>query len=810
MTLLAADDWIRDVRHGLRGLWRAPAFTLVATLTLGLGVGAVTVIYSVVYNVVVAPLPYRNADRLVNVMVEDARTGRVRGAFSFDELREFSAQTTVFEGVIGTLGQGMRYETPDSVEFLRAVWVTPNFFHFMGLPPLLGRTIRPEDGKPGAPAVAVLRHRAWVTYFAGDPAVVGKTIALNGEPRIVVGVMAPRFTWHAADVWIPGPVDRTPPDGVPPLRNFQARLKPGVTAEQAAAQLDTIAMRRATEYPKEYPDQFRMQVLNVIAYTVGAFSGVLWITLAAVGLLLLIACCNVANMLLARATTREREMMVRVALGASRGRIVRQLLIESLLLAGGGAIAGCLLAYVGIGALVARLPQNPLPGEVDIALNGPVLLFSVVIAAGAALVFGLAPALYAARRDLTTATLRGAGRVAVGRGHLRNTLVAAEIALSLVLVLGAGVLMRSFVSVMRVDLGFDPGRLTFVGVALPPGRYSAPADKQRLFDEALRRIAVIPGVEAAVLTTGVPPFEQPEAGVALPGEPGPRDARAMVRWVTTDFFRALDIPVMRGAIPPDITLDQASRQVVVNQAFARDYFAGQDPVGRRIELLPVNEPTDPSRHRVYEVAAVVGDIRNQGLRLASDPEVYLPWSGAVRGTPSLLVRTGGNPASVLKGVRHELAAVDRQVAVVQARALTEILDRSFYAQPRFSLLVLGIFAVTGIVLVAIGVFSLTAYTVSRQKKEIAVRIALGAARSHVYSVVFRTAVRLVAAGIVAGVVASFATNRLLTTQLWNVSPNDPLTLTVATILVASIAFAACYIPAHRALHVDPIVALRDE
>ena len=297
-------DYFRDLRHGFRSLWRSPGFTLVATLTLGLGVGAVTVIYSVVYNVVVAPLPYRDADRLVNIMVQDARTGRTRGTFSFSELREFRAQTNVFEDVIGTLGQGMRYETPESVEILRAVWVTPNFFDFMGLPPLIGRTIRPEDGEPGAPAVAVLRHRAWVTYFGGDPGVVGRTIVLNGEPRTIVGVMPPRFTWHAADVWIPGSIERTPPAGVIDQRNFQARLKPNATLARAAAEIDSVARRRASEYPKDYPEQFQMQVVNVIDFTVGAFSGVLYVTLAAVGLLLLIACCNVANMLLARRARR--------------------------------------------------------------------------------------------------------------------------------------------------------------------------------------------------------------------------------------------------------------------------------------------------------------------------------------------------------------------------------------------------------------------------------------------------------------------------------------------------------------------------
>ena len=341
------EDLMRDLRYGARALWRAPGFTAVSMLTLALGIGAVTVIYSVVHNVVVNPLPYRDAERLVNVFVLDTQTDRVRGTFSPSELVDFRDQSSVFEDVIGTLGQGMRYETPDRVEYLRGVWVTPNFFEFMGLTPLLGRSIAPHDGRPGAPAVAVLRYRAWMTYFGGDPAVVGRTVVLNGEPRTIVGVMPPRFTWHGADLWMPGPLDRSAPNVGPPTRNFQARLKRGVTLAQAEAQLGVIAERRASQHPGEYFQKRRMRVVNVIAHTVGPFSGVLYTTLAAVALLLLIACCNVANMLLARATTREREMMIRMALGAGRGRIVRQLMVESVLLAAGGAALGCLLAYVG-------------------------------------------------------------------------------------------------------------------------------------------------------------------------------------------------------------------------------------------------------------------------------------------------------------------------------------------------------------------------------------------------------------------------------------------------------------------------------
>ena len=808
--LLALEEVWRDLRHGARALWRAPAFTLVSTLTLALGIGAVTIIYSVVYNVVVEPLPYRDADWLVNVMVQDIRTGRTRAAFSFDELRELSGPSNVFEDVIGTLGQGMRYETPDSVQYLRGVWVTPNFFSFMALEPLLGRAIGPADGAPGAPAVAVLRHRAWVTYFAGDPGVIGTTVALNGEARTIIGVMPPRFTWHGADLWIPGAIDRAAPAGAIAVRQFQARLKQDITPSQAEAQLDLIAHRRALEHPTDYPDQFRVQVLNVIEYTVGPFSRVLYTTLAAVGLLLLIACCNVANMLLARATTREREMMIRVALGAGRARIVRQLLIESLLLSAAGAFAGCLLAYWGIGALVARLPQNPLPGEVDIALNGPVLLFTLAIAGGAALVFGMAPAVYMVRRDRLASAVRGAGKVAGGRARLRNALVAAEIALSLVLVLGAGLLMRTFVSIMRVDLGFEPARLAVLSVAFPPGGYSTAAERQRFYDESLQRIRSVPGVDAVAATTGIPPFETAMTGVELPGQARVGDARTAVRSITADYFRTLGIPLTEGTGLSDLAVDEMPRQVVVNQTFVDQYLGGRDAIGRQVRLLPLTEAADPVRHRVFEIVGVVGDVKNQGLQRTADPEVYIPWSSASRGSLLLVVRGANEPSILMKAVRHELTNVDRQVAVVQARTVTEILERSFYSQPRFSLLVLGLFAATGTVLVAVGVFSLTAYNVSRQKKEIAVRMALGATGRDVYAVVFRIAFRLIASGAAIGLLASFATNRLLATQLWSVSTTDPVTLAAATVLVSLIALAASYIPARRALRVDPIVALRED
>ena len=805
------EDLARDLRYASRALLRAPGFTLAAIVTLALGIGAVTIIYSVVHNVVVDPLPYRDANRLVNVFVEDAQSGSVRGTFSFQEFIDLREQSDVFEDVIGTLGQGMRYETPDAIEFLRAVWVTPNFFEFMGLPPLLGRAIDARDGQPGARAVAVLRHRAWITYFGGDPKVLGTTVLLNGEPRTIVGVMPPRFTWHAADLWIPSPVaSGTTPLG-PPVRNFQARLKPDVTLEQAEAQLSVIVDRRAREYPKVYPEQRRVRVMNVIAYTVGPFSGVLYTTLAAVGLLLLIACCNVANMLLARGTTREREVMVRMALGAGRARIIRQLMVESTLLAAAGAVVGCVLAYAGIDALVARLPQNPLPGEVDIRLNGPVLAFTLLASCVSAVVFGLMPALYTARRDLVEGGLRSGGKIAGGRGRFRNALVVVEIALSLVLVLGAGLLMRSLISVMRVDLGFAPDRLLMVPIAFPPGRYTTPIDKQRFFREALDRINALPGVQAAAATTALPPFD---AGVdvavdAIAAGATPA-ASAGVQLVTSDYFRTLGIAVLRGGVFADSMPEEVPRVAIVNDTFARRYGGGQDPVGRGITLRPLSGPPDSSRHGTFEIVGVVADVRNQGLQEPVQPHVYLPWSGIGPGYPALVINSRTDPTYAIGLIRRELALIDRQVAAAQPRTFADALDRFYYAQPRFSLLVLGLFAIAGTLLVAIGVFSVMGYTVSRQRKEIAVRIALGASGAHIHRIVLRLGAQLLVAGTAVGLLASFATNRLLATQLWNVSPHDPLTLLTACVTVSLVALTACYIPARRAMRIEPTAALREE
>lgn len=801
------DDARRDVQYAIRTLLRAPGFTFVAVFTLALGIGAVTIIYSIINNVLFDPLPYPNSDRLVNVRIEDLETGRLaRNSFSHGEFLDYMERSTAFEDVIGTAGTGMMYTDRERAEVLRAVWVTPNFFQFMGLSPLLGRTTTLEDGRPDAPPVAVLRHRAWVSFFGADPEIVGRIVVLNGEPRTIVGVMPPRFTWHAADLWIPKALDRNAGESPTTFRNFQARIKSSVTMEQAEVQLNSIASRRAHERPDQYPRRFRVQVVNVIEATVGNFSTVLYLTLAAVALLLLIACCNVANMLLVRATVREREMLVRAALGAGRGRIVRQLLVESLLLALAGAAAGCLLAYAGLDALVAVLPQGPLPGEIEIALDGAALSVTLGTAVACALLFGIAPALYAARRDLVDGLKGGGKGIASGRGRLRNGLVAAEIALSLILLLGAGLLMRTFISLIQVDLGFDPERILVVPVAFAPGAYTAPADKHRFYQQTLERIAALPGVEAVSATTFIPPFSGPlNNRVDVPGKPVSEQSRAVVQLCTEDHFRVLGIRLVRGRGLSPLALGEPPRLAVVNQTFAATYFRDEDPVGKQFSVT-----SPPAGDGQLEIAGVVEDVRNHGVKEAVAPHIYISGAISGRATPIIVVRTPGHPLELLNAIRREISAVDRQAAMRQPGSLADVLRQGVYAQPRFSLIVFSLFAGVGTLLVGVGVFSVMAYTVSRQTKEIAVRVALGAGRRHVLSAVLRHGVQLLAAGIVIGLLASLATGRLLANQLWNTSPHDPLTLVAATSLIAMVALAACYIPARRAMTVDPIAALRHD
>ena len=470
-------DFRRDVAYGVRTLLRTPAFTLVAVLTLAVGISAVTVIYSVLRNVALDPFPYSRSDRLVNVVLRDGSGRIIRGPyFRSEEFLDYQEQTTAFEDVVGTSQFSAHWTSDTGAERLALNWMTPNGFDFLGVPPRLGRVFDYRDVAPGAPPVAVMNHRAWVTRFGADPGVLGRTLVLDGQPYTVIGVMPPRFEWNIADLWLPAAMQRSDDPETPRgTRAFQAHLRPGVTAAEAEAQLNLVGTRRAAERPNDYPPGFRFGIIPVVDWVVREFRGTLYALFGAVSLLLVIACCNVANMLLARATIRERELTIRAAIGASRGRIVRQLLVESAVLACGGLAAGCLMAYGGIVALAGYMPRQGVPWETEIRLDRPVLLFALAAAAVATIGFGLFPALQSARRDAAL----GANATARSTGSRRQTrmragLVVAQVALSMVLLLGAGLLMRTFIKLVGADLGLDPKNVLVAGIGFPPRDQMSP------------------------------------------------------------------------------------------------------------------------------------------------------------------------------------------------------------------------------------------------------------------------------------------------------------------------------------------------
>jgi putative ABC transport system permease protein len=809
--------WLNDLRHdieyGTRTLGKSPAFTIVAVLTLALGISAVTVIYSVLRNVVVDPFPYSRSDRMVNVLLKDASDRIVRGPyFPASEFLDYQEQTDVFEDVVGTSVDGMHWVSDAGAQRLAVAWMTPNGFDFLGVQPARGRVFGAADAAPDAPRVAVMNHRAWVTMFGADPGVVGRTLMLDGEPWTVIGVMPPRFEWNIADLWLPDALERSDdPKSSRGFRAFQAHLRRGVTPQEAEAQLEVVAARRASEHPNDFPPNFRFQVITVIDWVVREFRGVLYTLFGAVSLLLVIACCNVANMLLARATIREREIGIRAAIGASRARIVRQLLVESALLALCGLVLGCVLAYLGIEALAGFMPRQGVPWETQIRLDRPVLVFAVLAAAVATLSFGLFPAVQSARRDLV-AGLNLAGRTTAGRRHtrMRSGLVIAQVALSIVLLLGAGLLMRTFVKLVRVDLGFDPTHLLVTGVAFPPRQNASPDDQRRFYREALERIGSIPGVRSAAISSGTPPFAGMTSPLQIPGMALPPQSSAAVVFSSARLLDTLSVGLIKGRGLSALDVERSHHVAIVNETLAKRYFGSDELLGRTIRLTRLSALPVPVADPTFEIIGVARDTANQGPRELPGPQVFVPYPLRGPGALTLVLRTSDEPMRAVDAVRRQVQMLDPHVALIQPAALNDLIQRVFFARPRFSLLVLGIFACTGILLVALGVYGVLAYTVSQQTREIAIRVALGSDRAHVIRMVLRFGLQLVGAGLIIGVAASLATNRLLENQLWNTSPTDLLTFTIAIGAIVAIGLLACWIPARRAVHIEPMEALRHE
>jgi predicted permease len=820
-SALWLEQLLQDVRFGLRNLNKDRRFTLLAILTLALGIGATTVIFSAMDSILLEPFIYAHADRLAIFFIHDLNqpNDNGRSSFSVPEFMDFREQNHVFEDVAGYSGQDVLYAGNQGAHLFDGAWVTANSFDLLGMKPFLGRAITSDDGKPGAAPVFAMSYRLWTKQFNRDPGIVGTTMTLNDQPRTLVGIMPPRFLWGNCDIWmpiywthsdLPGTNAGHPRMFLSPL----ARLKPGVSLQAATADLNVVAFNLSKVYSQDYPPHFDVITGKLRDEVVGQFRFTLYVLMAAVSMLLLIACCNVANLLLARATAREREIAIRASMGATHSRLIRQLLVESFLLSVAGCAAGCLFAYFGLKWIQMEAPLLSVPAEALIALKPAALWFALCVTILTTFLCGLAPALHAVHGDLYP-RLTGAGRGAGAgfrHGKLRAGLVIFEVGLSILLLIGAGLMMRTVLALQHVDLGFNPRNILVVRPAFPPGRYDTAVKKRVFFEQVMQRIAALPGVIAVTETSTPPAYAYSGIGseVTIPGTTHADSWTTIFRLCGTDYFRTLGIPLIRGRALSEADVDSASHVVVINQTFASKYFKDEDPIGKQIKFDQLDQIADAPHNAYFQVIGITGDIKNQGLRDAPMPEACLPYTITGGYFRRILVRTAVDPLSLLPNVRQEISAVDSSVALAQTDTIESYLTQWTYAEPDFAVTTLGIFAVIGLALVIIGVLGVMAYSVSLQTQEIGVRIALGAQQSDILKMVLLKGLRLIAAGVVIGVLASYVATRLIASQIWGVSPTDPLTFAAVVTTIILVGLAACLIPARRATRVDPMVALRYE
>ncbi len=795
---------LQDLRYGLRTLRRDPGFTVVAVLMLALGIGATTLVFSVCDALLVHVFPYRDADRLTWFYIEELRQGGYKGPMSpsVPQYLELRKSFHSFEDVIGFWNNNLEYDNGQGVQWVPAAAVTTNTFAFLGVDPLMGRPILPEDDTPAAPPVCVVSYRFWQEQIHGDPGVLGTAVKLNGEPRTVVGVMPPRFQFLGASLWTPFRLNASSGRS---YVEMMARLRPEAGMAEAEADVAESFQRLEADWPASFGNRHYLTSLRTLTdVAVGDFRRVLYTLLGAAAMLLLIGCSNVANLLLVRATRREREMAIRVAVGANRTRLLRQLLVESTILAVAGAAVGGLLTFDGLNAFAAMLPHGVVPDEAVIGLNRSVLWFALAMAAATTFFCGLIPAIQTSRREVRTSL------ASASRGAVRGALVIAEVALSIVLLAGAGLMTRTLFALTHVSLGFNPENLLFTQLSVPRGRYGTPEQQRELMRRVVDQVRQMPGVAGATFALGTPPGGA--RGLLLdfgiPGKP------QTARWSTSiavsgeGYLRLLGRPLRRGRDFSQADVDSARRLAIVNETFVRSFLGTADPIGQTIRFDWGNlrgAPADPN----FEIVGVVADARNRGLREPIFPEALLVYSALPNQGLGILVKTETPPLSLVESLRRQVWTVDPGLVLVRTQAVEDYIRES-YDQPRFGLVAISSFAAVGLVLAIIGVFSVMAYAVSVQTREIGIRMALGAQQSEIVKMVLRKGLVLVGGGVAIGLAATVALTRLIASQLWGVSPNDPWTLLAVTVLLSACSLAACWLPARRAANVDPMIALREE
>jgi putative ABC transport system permease protein len=817
---------VQDIRYALRTLARTPGFTLVAVLTLALGIGANTAIFSVVHAVLLKPLAYDEPGRLVSLNGLVSVRGPVDVTSSAPEYRNYRDDVPSIESAAAIWPISINLTGTGNPERIQAAVVSPNYTQVLGVEPLLGRTFTAQDHGGRIGYVVLISYDLWQRWYQGDSAAIGKVVRLDDDPMTIIGVMPKGFRHpletgaSPMEVWAPIDFDNPDPNFVN-VRRFRmlevvGRLKPDVSIAKAQGELDMLSTRLKRDFPNDYPapEDWRASLTALSERVTGNVRPALLILVGAVGFVLLIACVNVANLMLSRAAGRGREIAIRTAMGSSRTRLVRQLLTESVVLSMLGGLLGLVIAFEGTSAL-SRLATLYLPRARDIGINGMVLAFTALVSVATGVVFGLLPALQASRADLQSALKEGGRGTSAGaaRTRLRGSLVVAEIAIALMLVAGAGLLLRSFQRLVAVEPGFEPANVLALQVWLavpndaPSGRFFTVQQRQAFYTRILDALAQAPGVREAALVSRLPFRGRTNASFFIEGRPVVPDEqppRTEIRTVSSRYFAAMGIPLLRGpGMPAYEDSASSANTIVVNQTLAEKHFGRDDPVGRRIRLG--SNPQAPW----LTIGGVVGSIRQISLEEPPREEVYFSYRRFVGQETAIVVKTAGDPEQAKNTVLQAIHTVDAEQPVFGMMSMQQLLDDA-NAPRRFSLLLLTLFAAIALLLSAIGIYGVMAYTTAQRSHEMGLRLALGARPLDVIGLVLRQGMRLVALGVAIGLAGAWALSRVLRQQLFEITPGDPVTYLGAAAVLGIVALVANYVPARRATSVDPMIALRSE
>ena len=806
----------QDIRYGLRTLRKNPGFTAVAVLTLALGIGANAAIFNIVHGVLFRPLPYPGVDRLVKVWGTDKSNGTVRDTVSYPNFREWQERNRVFSHLAVFHNKWVNYTTADGTERLRGALVTAEFFPALKIKPLHGRFFLPEEDLEDAEAVAILTYGFWQRRLGADPEIVGDTLTLNGKSTRVVGILPQTFDFplvmRGAEIWVPAAPDAFAFQ----QRQFYAasslaRLKPGATLEQAQAGMDSIAAQLSKEFPQANHNR-GVNLVPLYDEVVGESRTSLLLLLGVTGFVLLIACANLASLLLSRGTARQAEFSIRRALGAGRGRLIRQMLTESALLGLGGGALGMLAAPALTAGLVSRLNSWGVPRLDEVQMDAWVIGFTAALSLLSAILFGLLPAWQAGELPLAASLKEGSRTGTSGhRTRVRQLLIIGEVALSLVLLTGAGLMVRSFVNLSQVSPGFETNNLLKVRILATGPKYDDPEIQANFFRELTDQITALPGVIAAGASTTVPLAGgswRTDFHILSRMDPETEDGIEFRYYsAMPDYFQALGIPLLRGRLFTEQDRKNPVGVAVINRTMAEQYWPNGNPLGERLKVgISFGQEGEPT---TFEIIGVVGDVRHTGLDTHVLPQIYIPYRQQTNGAMSLMVRTEGDPLDSLDAVRARIAAVDKNAPIYQVTTMEALLERAT-ASRRVAATLLGGFSLLALVLTCVGLFGVLSYTVSQRGHEFGVRLALGAQPGDILRLVFRQSFVLIGLGSVAGLAGAVGLTRLLDKFLFGVSATDPLTFGLTVLLLTVVALLACYIPARRAMRVDPMVALRYE